>query len=175
MKAQRIVIIGYSGSGKSTLAQELGHRYGCEILHLDCVHWLPGWKERADEEKNEIVSEFLDSHESWIIEGNYKSLCYERRMREATQIIFLEFPVHICLYRVLKRYFAYRGKSRESITEGCEEKIDWEFLWWILHEGRNRDHRTRGRKACEENAEKAIILKKPREVKDFLDKQDDAQ
>ena len=60
---QKTVIIGYSGSGKSTLAQELGRRYQCEVLYMDRVHWLPGWKERDDEEKKKIVSEFMDRHD----------------------------------------------------------------------------------------------------------------
>lgn len=116
---QKIAIIGYSGSGKSTLAQQLGKQYSCEVLHLDRVFWLPGWRERDSSESNEIVSDFLDTHDSWIIDGNYKFICFDRRMNEADRIIFLDFPMHICLYRALKRYFSNRGKSRESITEGC--------------------------------------------------------
>ena len=44
----RIAIIGYSGAGKSTLARALGERYACPVLHLDALHFLPGWKERGD-------------------------------------------------------------------------------------------------------------------------------
>lgn len=164
----RIVIVGYSGSGKSTLAQKLGDKYQCKVLHLDCVHWLPGWEERDVAEKNAIVSEFMDVHNSWVIDGNYKSTCYDRRMDEATQIIFLNFPVHICLYRVVKRYFVYRGKNRESMTEGCHEKIDREFLWWILHRGRDKLHRERYQKVCEKYAEKVVVMRKPKEVRIFL-------
>ena len=165
---QRIVIIGYSGSGKSTLARKLGDKYQCEVLHLDRVHWLPGWQERDDGEQHKIVSEFMDVHNSWVIDGNYKSTCYDRRMEEATQIIFLGFPVYICLYRVIKRYFAYRGETRESMTEGCCEKIDREFLWWILHQGRDKIHRERYKKICQENSEKVVVLKNPKAVKRFL-------
>lgn len=46
----RIAVIGYSGSGKSTLAARLGAAYGVPVLHLDSVHWLPGWVERPREE-----------------------------------------------------------------------------------------------------------------------------
>jgi Adenylate kinase and related kinases len=42
----KIAIIGYSGSGKSTLAAKLGKFYHAEVLHLDSVHFLPGWVER---------------------------------------------------------------------------------------------------------------------------------
>ena len=163
----RIAVIGYSGSGKSTLGRRLADQYGCEVLHLDCVHWLPGWKERDNAEKEEIVSAFMDSHKSWVMDGNYVSTCYERRMETATQIIFLDFPVHICLYRARKRYFIYRGKSRKSITEGCEEKMDWEFLWWILREGRDKSHKDRYREICQKYSHKVVVLKSPREVKAF--------
>ena len=167
---QKIAIIGYSGSGKSTLAQILGKRCQCDVLHLDCVHWLPGWQERDIAEKNEIVSEFLDTHRRWIIDGNYKSTCFERRMEEAAQIIFLEFPVYICLYRALKRYFTYRGQSRASITEGCNEKIDKEFLWWIIHEGRDKNHKKMYQKLFEKYPNKMTVLKNPKSVKLFLEK-----
>lgn len=165
---QKTVIIGYSGSGKSTLAQELGRRYQCEVLYMDRVHWLPGWKERDDEEKKKIVSEFMDRHDCWVIDGNYKSLDCERRMSEAIQIIFLNFPVLICLYRAVKRWTKYRGKSRESMTEGCNEKIDIEFLWWILHEGRDKSHRAWYQKICEDYGDKVIVLKRPKEVRRLL-------
>ncbi len=164
----KIVIIGYSGSGKSTLAQQLGNQHKCEVMHLDCIHWLPGWNERDKSEVIQIVSEFLDSHDSWIIDGNYSYACFERRLNEATQIIFLDFPVHICLYRVLKRYFSNRGKSRESMTEGCDEKIDWEFFWWIIHEGRKKSKKEWYKKIYEENRNKTIILKNPRMVQKFI-------
>lgn len=164
----KIAIIGYSGSGKSTLAKKLGKKYGCEVLHLDRLHWLPGWKERETGESNAILSEFLDAQDSWVIDGNYSSLCYRRRMEEATRIIYLEFPMYICLYRALKRYLLHHGKNRDSMTEGCEEKIDREFLWWILHEGRDKAHRERHRTLCKTYPEKSITLKSPKAVRKYF-------
>lgn len=67
----KIAILGTSGSGKSTLAQTLGATYHAPVLHLDTVHFLPGWVERPLDEENAIVRRFLDTHESWIIDGNY--------------------------------------------------------------------------------------------------------
>ena len=79
----RIAIIGYSGSGKSTLAAQLGQAYGVPVLHLDSVHWLPGWVERAREEEKALVRAFLDRNKSWVIDGNYSALYYEERLEKA--------------------------------------------------------------------------------------------
>lgn len=94
----KIAVIGYSGSGKSTLAAALGKEYGADVLHLDSVHFLPGWKERPDEEKRRVVEAFLDSHDSWVIDGNYTKLFYERRTEEADRIVMMLFGRFACLY-----------------------------------------------------------------------------
>ena len=42
-------------------------------------------------------------------------------------IIFLNFPRLICLYRVLKRYLQFKGKTRPDLAQGCPEQISFEF------------------------------------------------
>lgn len=46
----KTAVIGYSGAGKSTLAGTLGDIYGCPVLYLDRIQFLPGWEERDREE-----------------------------------------------------------------------------------------------------------------------------
>ena len=99
----RIAVIGYSGSGKSTLAARLGAAYGVPVLHLDSVHWLPGWVERPREEEKALVRAFLDQNASWVIDGNYSTLYYEERLEKADRIVFLNFNRFICLHRAAKR------------------------------------------------------------------------
>lgn len=164
----KIAIIGQSGCGKSTLAQFLSQKLDLPLLHLDCVHWLPGWAERDRAESRVIVSDFLDKHGSWVIDGNYTRLCHERRLEEADRIIIMCFPRLVCLSRIIKRRFSYAGTTRSSITEGCPEKIDAEFLWWILWKGRDRKHREGYRSAMEQYPEKVIVLKNQRELDRFM-------
>ena len=134
----KIVIMGYRGSGKSTLARNLGEALGLPVLHLDAVHWTPGWVGRPTAESAAIVADFLDSHDSWIIDGDYGKLHRDRRLREADRILLLRLPPLRCLYRVLKRKHRYKNETRPDMGEGCPEKVDLAFAKWVLWEGRDK-------------------------------------
>lgn len=160
----KIAIIGYSGSGKSTLAATLGEKRGLPVLHMDRVHWLPGWKARDREEKIRIVTEFLDSHDSWVIDGNYARVCGERRFEEADRIVALLFGRLACYRRVRKRLKAYRGKSRPDMGEGCEEKVDWEFTKWVLFGGRTKERRALYRDLAARYPDKVTVVRNQRQL-----------
>ena len=163
----KIAVIGFSGSGKSTLAQKLGKHYNISVLHLDTVHHLPGWKERDDESKKTIVKNFLNDNSSWVIDGNYSKLYYERRMQEADLIVMLLFNRFNCLFRAYKRYRKYKGKSRPDMTEGCDEKLDFEFVRWILHDGRTKSKKEMFKQLKLQYADKAVMLKNQKQLDRF--------
>lgn len=163
----KIAIIGYSGCGKSTLAKHLGEIYQIPVLYLDRVFWLPNWKSREREESANIVKQFLDTNDSWVIDGNYSYMEKERRMKEADRIIFLNFNRFSCLYRAFHRYFTYRGQTRESMGEGCEEKMDLEFAWWILHAGRTKAEKQEFQKILQKYPEKCVVIKNQRQLTAF--------
>ncbi|WP_069649950.1 DNA topology modulation protein [Caloranaerobacter ferrireducens] len=126
---KKILILGSAGSGKSTLAKRLGEITGIDVLHLDTIHWKPGWIEAPREEFLSKLKAFLEK-DSWIIDGNYRSTL-DMRLELADTVIFIDMSRLFCIYRAIKRRFMYKGKSRPDITQGCDEKIDWEFLKWI--------------------------------------------
>ena len=163
----RIAVIGYSGSGKSTLAAALGEKYSADVLHLDCVHFLPGWEIRPKEEKEEAVQSFLDYHTEWVIDGNYTKLSFERRMKEADMIVFLNFNRFDCFFRAYGRYLKFHGRSRRSIAEGCNEKFDFEFAKWILWKGRTKAARARYADLARRYPEKFIMIRNQRELDRF--------
>ena len=163
----KIAIIGYSGSGKSTLAKHLAAKHETDVLYLDTVHWLPGWNTRPKEEKAAIISDFLDSHESWVIDGNYSKFFFERRMEEADQIVFMAFNRFACLYRAHKRYMTHKGRSRESMTEGCNEKLDFEFIKWLLHDGRTKTAKERYANVIKKYGNKVTVIKNQRQLDKF--------
>ena len=139
----KIAIIGYSGSGKSTLARKLSEKYEIPVLHFDTVQFLPNWVIRPEEEKQAMTEAFLNVNDSWVIDGNYSKLSYERRMEEADVIIQLRFNRFASLWRVTRRYLTYKEDTRPDMAQGCKEKLDWEFITWVLWKGRSKKSRQR--------------------------------
>ncbi|MGT2757374.1 DNA topology modulation protein [Streptococcus ovuberis] len=164
----KIVIMGYSGSGKSTLAKALAQHYQLPKLHLDTLQFLPNWQERPKEELIADLGNFMAAHSSWVIEGNYSFAHYERRMAEADHIILLLFPRWLSLWRVIKRYWHYKGKVREDMAPDCPEKLDLDFILWVLHRGRSQKAKIRYQSVQQQYPDKVIILKDQAAITDFL-------
>ncbi len=165
----KIAIIGYSGSGKSTLAATLGRRYGLPVLHLDTIHFSPGWVERPGADMLADCRAFCAAHpEGWVIDGNYIGCDYAERMEAADLIVSFQYNRFFCLYQVYKRYFTYRGRSRDSAAPGCPEKVDWAFFRWVLWDGRDRQRRDRYRWVQSTYPDKTVVLKNRRVLSRFL-------
>ena len=164
----KIAVMGYSGAGKSTLARTLGKRYGIPVLHMDRVHHAPGWQERNREEAHRLVHEFME-HPAWVIDGNYTKFEFQRRMDEADEIVFLDFSRFSCFFRAVKRFVCYHGQTREDMAEGCMEKMDREFMWWLLWEGRTRQRRAHFLQITDKYPEKTVVLKNQREIDRYLE------
>lgn len=165
----KIAILGYSGCGKSTLAKYLSELYQIPVLYLDTVQFEADWKERDREEAAFMVSEFM-KQESWVIDGNYTNFFQKERLAQANQIIYMEFSRWNCLVRVLHRYYSYKGQSRESMANGCMEKIDLEFVWWVLYKGRTKEKQQFYHRILEEYHKKAVFLKNQKELDAFIKK-----
>lgn len=165
----KIAVIGYSGSGKSTLSKRLGEHYGIPVLHLDCVHFLPGWVERDKEEEKRLINEYLNTHSDWVIDGNYSRSLFERRMEEADRIVFMNFNRFSCLRRAFIRRKTYQGRSRESITTGCDEKIDRAFFTWLIWSGRTKKRRQKFIAVLKKYPEKIIEIRNQKALDCFTE------
>lgn len=163
------MIIGFSGCGKSTLARQMGEILGIEPTHMDALHWLPGWVESSREYKIELLKPVLE-REKWIVEGSYRKVLWRERFEKADTIIFLDFNRFLCLWRIIKRRIMYNNKTRPDMGKDCKEKLDFEFLKWVVRDGRKKRKSNYGLLNFLENEKQknVYIFKSPRELEKFL-------
>jgi adenylate kinase family enzyme len=169
---RRIMIQGNSGSGKSTLARALGATLRLPVLHLDTIYWKPGWVEASSEEYDAKLAAFLEhdvcQRDGWVIDGN-NSRTMPQRFALADTVIVFDLPVWISLYRVFKRFLRYRRRTRLDLPSGCNEKLDLEFVRWIVSHypkhlrPKNLDLLEQARQA----GKRAVLLRTVQEVKVF--------
>ena len=160
----KIALLGFSGSGKSTLSAKLGSFYKIPVFYFDQIHCNSGWTVTSKEEKLQKTKEFMDNYDQWIMDGNYANYYLERRVEEADKIIILIFNRFNCLYRIFKRYKQYKNKTRPSMAPGCNEKIDWEFIQWILWKGRTREDKKRYNEIKSKYPQKVVFIKNQKQL-----------
>ncbi|MEK4563681.1 topology modulation protein [Alkalihalobacillus sp. FSL R5-0424] len=166
----KVMVVGSSaGAGKSTFARKLSNVLQLPVHHLDTLFWKPGWIEEDKEifiEKQRVLAQT----EQWIIEGNYNA-SMDIRLSEADTIVFIHCPLWRCLYQVVKRRIMFHGKSRPDLTEGCKEKIDFDFIWFIIKTYYPRQKKMKQKlKHFEESSDKhkMYVLSGHKEMEQFL-------
>lgn len=167
---KKLMVTGVSaGAGKSTFAAELGKNLEIPVHHLDSLYWKRGWVE-ADPEEFRKAQEKIAAGDSWIIEGNYTS-SFDIRLKEADTFIYLEVPLSVCLFRVLKRWLTNLGKTRPDMAEGCPEKMEWAFLKFIIttYSGRKVKMRKYMQEFLEaDSANRVIFLGNQKQIDGFI-------
>lgn len=153
----RVLVIGPCGSGKSTLARELAPRMGLPLIHMDQLGWQAGWVETDKAELRARLAEAV-AGERWLIEGNYGSVL-PPRLERADTVIYLDFPIRLCLSRLVKRIVTLRGQSRPDMPEGCPERFDAAFFWYVMTW--NAGPRPRTEAHIAPYADKVIRLRNP--------------
>lgn len=166
-KIKKIIIIGCSGSGKSTLAQKLKDILSLPAYHLDSLFYKPNWVKTTKEEWIAIL-EGIIRKEEWIMDGTYGSTL-EMRARHAEMIILLNYSTLSCLKRIFKRYDENQNKDRVDRAEGCDERIDIEFIRHVLN-FKEEHKKTFSDLKKKFPDKKFVTLKNDEEVKAFLDK-----
>lgn len=154
---RRVMIIGPCGSGKSTLARELAPRMGLPLVHMDQLGWQAGWVETDKAELHARLAEAV-AGERWLIEGNYGSVLAPR-LERADTVIYLDFPIRLCLWRLMRRILTLRGQSRPDMPEGCPERFDAAFFWYVMTW--NSGPRVRTEAHIAPHAHKVIRLRSP--------------
>ena len=141
---RRIMIVGQPGAGKSTLAARLGERTGLPVIHIDRIHWKPGWVERSKAEKTRLCIE-AEQLDRWVFEGGH-SATWPSRLARADMLVWLDLPVGLRLWRVVRRAIVGLGKTRPDMAEGCPERLRSlpefiSYIWTTRRSARDKLHR----------------------------------
>jgi hypothetical protein len=132
------------GAGKSTVACRLAAVADVEPVHLDDIHWRPGWIEATRDEDHAAVAEVV-TRPRWIVDGNYGGLRRENQDR-VQLFVWLDLPLPVTFSRILRRCFV-RSFRRVPCCNGNYESLWRTFfhhdslLLWSLqtHHGRRRE------------------------------------
>ena len=126
---QRVTIVGTSGSGKSTLSEQLAARLNLPFVEVDALYWQPGWQAVPAPGFRELVDEAL-AGEQWVIGGNYGKV-RDIVLNRADTLIWLDYPMLLCLWRVLKRSIK-RIITQEDLW-GTGNRETWRAQFFSRH------------------------------------------
>lgn len=159
---KKVIVIGCPGSGKSTFSKSLHSITGIPLFHLDMMFWNA---DKTTVEKSVFLERLLKviQNSEWIIDGNYGATM-DLRMQACDTIIFLDYPLEVCLNGIKER----RGKPRTDMpwieNEGEE---DVEFIEFIKNY--NEESRPKVMKLLDKYSNKDIFIFNNRdEADEFL-------
>lgn len=55
-----------------------------------------------------------------------------------------------------------------NYTLADKEKMDMEFIWWILHEGRTKEKKEKFENIMRQYSEKSIVIKNQKQLTRFI-------
>jgi len=164
----KISVIGYSSSGKSTFSKRLKSIYNIPLLHIDKIYFETNWVERDTKKVENEILEFTKL-DSWIIDGLYRKIA-TNRFDEADQIFIFNFNRFKCLYGAIYRRIKFHNQVRDSIAEGCKERLNLSFIFWILFKGRTKKSKNLIKHFQKTYKDKVITFKSRKQANNYLTK-----
>lgn len=123
MDYKKISIIGNVASGKSTLARFLSKRKNLPVTHIDSIQFLPDLTIRPYAETIKTLSAIQDQPE-WIIDGYGPLDILEARLKLSDQIIFIDLPIWLNYFWLMKRQIKNLFSPRAELPVGSSE-LSW--------------------------------------------------
>ncbi len=164
----KIYILGSVASGKTTLAKNLSIKTNIKYYELDNVIFDDTKKinkKRSIEEQEKMIKK-INQEDSWIIEGTYRKSCH-LVLDLAEYIIWLDPPIVLRKIRILTRFV-----KQKLHMEKCNYQVNYSMLK-AMYKWTKEFEQDRGNleKMLNNYEDKLIFIKNSKEIKDFLEKQ----
>src|SRR4051794_7712306 len=111
----RILILGRTGSGKTTLARELATARGVAHVELDSLYFAADFSTAPLSVLRERTSAAI-AGDRWVTDGNKRAV-RDLVWPRADTIIWLDYSVHVSLWRLAKRA---RTRTSALSTQAAE-------------------------------------------------------
>lgn len=171
---KRIVVMGITSSGKSTFARELSSMFDYKHIEYDKLQLQPNYEKRNPDDVSQNLNNLIFHTEAWIYDG----WIYEgsETNHKADTFIWLDYPIWVNYWRVLKRSWTLIGKRQTSWSNDMDISL-WQALrmsiWLILWIRRSKSRTRRGCKHLFTSPvyddKYKIRLKSPKQAKALLD------
>jgi adenylate kinase family enzyme len=140
---RRISVIGTSGSGKTTFAKRLSDRAKLPHVELDALFWGPKWTPADTALFRDRVETAL-SGDAWVCDGNHSAV-RPIVLARADTVVWLDLPLHVCLWQALRRNAQadWRERLGQTNRETWSRRLGRDSIfWWILktHGRRRREY-----------------------------------
>lgn len=121
----KIVLLGNAGAGKSTLSRKLLETESAARLSLDELAFSGSTERRPLNESVAKAMQFIQAHDSWIVEGCYSDIIAPL-LPHAETLIFLNPGVEACVRHCKARpWQPEKFESSESQDSNLENLISW--------------------------------------------------
>jgi energy-coupling factor transporter ATP-binding protein EcfA2 len=172
---QRILILGRTGSGKTTLARELAAAVGVPHVELDALYFGQNFS-TAPLPVLRARTRAAIAGDRWVTDGN-KSAVRDLVWPRADTVIWLDYPLAVCLWRLGKRAL---WRTAVLKTQAAEAEGEAGFLRQLPSAAKGvltalRSHKGQRREyprmfAEQENRHFAVVrLRSPRATRRWLD------
>jgi adenylate kinase family enzyme len=162
----KISVIGYSASGKSTFSKKLAQHYNIPKLHIDTIYFKASMEIQDKLDTEHKIRTFMTQND-WIIDGTYRFLVQER-YDVCDQLFIFDFNRFKSFSGLIRRYFKYRNKQRDTMAIGNPEKLDFSFIKWILWDGRKKNSKELFKSIALKYPHKVVVFKNRKQVRQYL-------
>lgn len=120
MSIKKILIIGAVASGKTTLAKRVSMGLSIPVIHIDRIEFnLDLSKKNIVHVREQLKIEL--AADRWILDGHGPLDLLPSYLGVVDVIIFIDFPLPVELYHLVKRQLCILFRPREELPLGANE------------------------------------------------------